>query len=284
MIDPTAFTAPIQNALSEGHPGRRLQRRRAATAASPTSARTCSCPASRWASTSWRCCPAAATSRCSSRRRARPTSSRASTAPSRRSRRTQRSSTHVVATGAAVPQELSTIESFWPGPHELQGHVRGRRRQHAELLQTIQKHGLKGKVKWRRLRPDADHRAAARTRATASSRSTSSPTCRASCRSSSCTCTRPRKGLTGVADVDTGLKFLDPTTAARTQHEEPLRGHQHVARASRRRAGRSAAVDSAGCRARPIRARRLKLHRGALRSAARPPVPLAAHGRCSSGS
>ena len=33
-----------------------------------------------------------------------------------------------VATGAAVPGELSTIDAYWVGPPEHQGHVRGRRR------------------------------------------------------------------------------------------------------------------------------------------------------------
>ena len=36
--------------------------------------------------------------------------------------------------------------------------------------------------------------------------------------------------LTGIADVNTGLKFLDKTTVgAVQQHEEPVRGHQHLA-------------------------------------------------------
>ncbi len=36
--------------------------------------------------------------------------------------------------------------------------------------------------------------------------------------------------LTGIADVNTGLKFLDKTTVAPVQqHQEPVRGHQHGA-------------------------------------------------------
>ncbi len=35
---------------------------------------------------------------------------------------------HTVATGAAVPGELSTIDAYWVGHHEHEGHVRGRRR------------------------------------------------------------------------------------------------------------------------------------------------------------
>ena len=39
--------------------------------------------------------------------------------------------THTVATGAGLPQELSTIDSYVDGAPEHQGLVRGRRRQHA---------------------------------------------------------------------------------------------------------------------------------------------------------
>ena len=35
---------------------------------------------------------------------------------------------HTVATGAAVPGELSTIEAYWVGPPHHEGDVRGRRR------------------------------------------------------------------------------------------------------------------------------------------------------------
>ena len=38
------------------------------------------------------------------------------------------------------------------------------------------------------------------------------------------------QSLTGIADVNTGLKFLDKTTVAPVQqHQEPVRGHQHAA-------------------------------------------------------
>ena len=46
------------------------------------------------------------------------------------SRQAPRSSTHVIATGAALPEELSTIDAYYVGPQGRQGHVRRRRRQH----------------------------------------------------------------------------------------------------------------------------------------------------------
>ena len=70
-----------QERAEREYPGRRLQRRREPPANDvwPTSARTCSSRANRWANTSRSSCPRA-TSRCSSRRRAQPTSSRGSKA------------------------------------------------------------------------------------------------------------------------------------------------------------------------------------------------------------
>ncbi len=67
--------------------------------------------------------------RCSSPRPARPTCSRASKAPEAAIKASGKPITvHTVATGAAVPGELSTIDAYWVGPHEHEGHVRGRRR------------------------------------------------------------------------------------------------------------------------------------------------------------
>ena len=104
-----------------------------------------------------------ATSRCSSRRPARRTSSRASTARSSVLKiALRRSRPHVIATGAAVPAELSVIDSYATGPPGHQGLLRRRRRQHAgpraddpEAQPALQ--GRQG----RRLRPHADHAEAA---------------------------------------------------------------------------------------------------------------------------
>ena len=64
--------------------------------------------------------------------------------------------------------------------------------------------------------------------ATSSSRSISSPISRASCRSCELYMYNVSQGLSGVADVDTGLKFLDKTTVLPySSHQEPVRGHRH---------------------------------------------------------
>ena len=55
IVDPKAFNAPVEKALSQGIPAYRLRR----TSGSATSARTCSSPACRWATASCRSCRAA---------------------------------------------------------------------------------------------------------------------------------------------------------------------------------------------------------------------------------
>ena len=105
---------------------------------------------------------ARATSRCSSRRRARPTSSRASTARRTRSRATSAIKPHVIATGAALPAELSVIDSYATGHPDTKGYFAvdagshaGPRPDDPEAQPALQ--GRQG----RRLRPDADHAEAA---------------------------------------------------------------------------------------------------------------------------
>ena len=100
--------------------------------------------------------------------------------------------THVIATGAAVPAELTVIESYFVGHPNTKGMFAVDAGSTQGVAQTIQKHGASGHASragamtcWKSPRNCSR-------RATSSSPSTSSPTCRASCRSSSCTSTRCR--------------------------------------------------------------------------------------------
>ena len=153
-----------------------------------------------------------ATSRCSSPRRARSTSSRGSTARWTRSSRTRRSRPTWSRPAPALPQELSTIDSYIAGAPEHQGLFAVDGGQHPGRRADDPEAQPEGKGSRAAATTYPDHPAAARRRLHRSSRSTSSPTCRASSRSCSCTCTRRRRALTGIADVNTGLKFLDKTT------------------------------------------------------------------------
>ena len=125
----------------------------------------------------------------------------------------QASRPHTIATGAAVPKELSTIDAYWQGHQDTKGMFAVDAGSTQGVAQVIKKYNLRGKgVKgggYDLLPPITE---AARRPARSTSRSTSSPTCRASCRSCSSTCTRRRGTLTGLADVNTGLKFLDKET------------------------------------------------------------------------
>ena len=180
---------PDDERAGQGHSRCSPTTRTSPTGASPTSARTCSSPGSRWARTS------------------------------RRSSRPATVALFIATPGSAnIQPRIDGAESVLKGTatkftvdrdrrgraagadddrgllarsHQLQGHLRGRRRQHAELLPDDQE-----------VRPEGQGRRAAATTsrrsprscsppATASSRSTSSPTFRASCRSSSCSSTRP---------------------------------------------------------------------------------------------
>ena len=133
----------------------------------------------------------------------------------------------VTATGAAVPQELTHDRGLLARSHQLQGHLRGRRRQH--------------------------RRAASRRSRSTTSRARSSAAVTTSRRSPQELLAagygqftidqqpylqgflpilelflyKASGGLSGIADVDTGLKFLNPTTVdPLQQHQEPLRGHR----------------------------------------------------------
>ena len=74
---------------------------------------------------------------------------------------------HTVATGAAVPAELSVIDAYSQGHPETKGYFAVDAGSTQSIAQTMQKHDLRSKgVKARRLRPHADHAEAAGRRPT----------------------------------------------------------------------------------------------------------------------
>ena len=202
---------------------------------SRTSARTCSCPGRRWASTSPRWCRPATSAlfiatpgSLNIQPRIDGAQDTLKTHPAIK--------THVVATGAALPGELTTIDSYVDGAPEHEGlSSPSTPAAPRASAQTIQKHNLKGKVKGggydltpvtQQLlaggyiavhdRPAAlpagllpDHRAVPVQRLADPDRY------------------GRRQHGSEVPRQDDG--------GAVQQHEEPLRGHRHSAPASRRR-------------------------------------------------
>ena len=99
----------------------------------------------------------------------------------------------MIATGAALPKELSTVDAYYVGHKDVKGMFAVDAGSTQAVAQVIQKYKLRDKgVKgggydlleptMKLLRP-----------ASSTSRSTSSRTCRASSRSSSCSSTRRRR-------------------------------------------------------------------------------------------
>ncbi len=165
------------------------------------------------------------TSRSSSRPRVRPTCSLASTGRSPCSSPTRRSRPATVATGAAVPAELSTIDSYVTGHSDVKGPVRRRRRQHAErgpdraeALAAPQ--GGQG----RRLRPHADRPRSCSPHDQIDFTIDQQPYLQGFLPVLELYLYAVSKTLTGMADVNTGLKFLDK------RHREALQQHQVAVR------------------------------------------------------
>ena len=77
----------------------------------------------------------------------RSTSSRASTARSKTLKKYPAITTHVIATGAAVPAELTVIESYLAGHPNTKGMFAVDAGSTQGVAQTIQKHGATGTVK-----------------------------------------------------------------------------------------------------------------------------------------
>ena len=120
---------------------------------------------------------------------------------------------HIVATGAGLPQELSTIDSYIPAHSSFKGFfaVDGGSTQYTG--QVIQKHNLKGKVK------GGGYDLTPVTQQTLASGALQftidqQPYLQGFLPVLELYMYKASQSLTGIADVNTGLKFLDKTTVA----------------------------------------------------------------------
>ena len=119
--------------------------------------------------------------------------------------------THVVATGAAIPAELSVIDSYASGHPNTKGMFAVDAGSTQGVAQTIQKHNLKGKVKGGGydLTPITEQLLAAdQIQFTIDQQ----PYLQGFFPILELYMYNVTQKLTGIADVNTGLKFLDPTT------------------------------------------------------------------------
>jgi simple sugar transport system substrate-binding protein len=120
---------------------------------------------------------------------------------------------HVVATGAALTQELSTIDAYITGHPSYKGFFAVDGGSTQSIGQTIQKHGLNGKVK------GGGYDLTAITQQTVASGAMQftidqQPYLQGFLPILQMYMYKASQSLTGVADVNTGLKFLDKTTVA----------------------------------------------------------------------
>jgi simple sugar transport system substrate-binding protein len=117
----------------------------------------------------------------------------------------------VHATGAAVPQELTTIESFWPGHTSYKGIFAVDGGSTQSCFQTIKKYNLKGKVKCGGydLTPITEELLAA---GYGQFTIDQQPYLQGFLPILELFLYKASGGLSGIADVDTGLKFLNQTT------------------------------------------------------------------------
>jgi simple sugar transport system substrate-binding protein len=119
----------------------------------------------------------------------------------------------VTATGAAVPQELTTIETFWTGHTSYKGLFAVDGGSTQSVGQTIQKYKLKGKVVGGGydLTPITQNQLAAGNMAFTIDQQ---PYLQGFIPALELFLYGASKHLSGIADVDTGLKFLDQKTVA----------------------------------------------------------------------
>jgi len=117
----------------------------------------------------------------------------------------------VQATGAAVPAELTAIEAFWAGHTSYKGLFAVDAGSTQSLLQTIQKNNLKGKVKGGGydLTPITEKLLAA---GYGQFTIDQQPYLQGFLPVIELFLYKASNGLSGIADVDTGLKFLTPKT------------------------------------------------------------------------
>jgi len=119
--------------------------------------------------------------------------------------------THVIASGAAVPQELTVIESYLTGHPETKGMFAVDAGSTQGVAQTIQKHGAKEKVKgggYDLLEITEKLLSSGYIQFTIDQQ----PYLQGFLPIVELYLYKASKGLTGIADVDTGLKFLDKST------------------------------------------------------------------------
>jgi simple sugar transport system substrate-binding protein len=122
-------------------------------------------------------------------------------------------STHVVATGAAIPAELTVINSYAQGHPNTKGMFAVDAGSTQGVAQTIQKQSLKGKVKgggFDLLTPTIELLQAGYIQFTIDQQ----PYLQGFLPTLQLYLYLASDKLTGIADVDTGLKFLDQTTVA----------------------------------------------------------------------
>ena len=119
--------------------------------------------------------------------------------------------TDVIATGAAVPHELSTIEAYYQGHKDVKGMFAVDAGSTQGVAQTIKKNGLKDKVKgggYDLLPPIQQLLADGQIQFTIDQQ----PYLQGFFPVLELFLYQASKTLTGIADVDTGLKFLDSKT------------------------------------------------------------------------
>ena len=138
--------------------------------------------------------------------------------------------THVVATGAALTQELSTIQAYMTSHSSFKGFFAVDGGSTQSVGQTIQKQNLIGKVQGRWLRPHPDHSADGGVgRAAVHDRPAALP--------AGLPAHPAAVHVPGVTDPDRHRRRQHGSEVpgqddrgALQQHEEPVRGHQHLAR------------------------------------------------------
>ena len=204
---------PAHRRGAEGQdPRPRLQRGRArATRGWPTSARTCSPPAWRWASGS-RVSSPPATSRCSSPRPGQSNIQPRIDGALSVLRKVSGIKTHVITTGAELPAELSVIDSYAQSHPDTKGYFAVDAGSTQGLAQTIQKQKLRDKgVKGGGydLTPVTQKLLAADQ---IDFTIDQQPYLQGFFPIMELYLAKASGTLSGVADVNTGLKFLDKTT------------------------------------------------------------------------
>ena len=133
--------------------------------------------------------------------------------------------TTAIATGALLPDEIAKIEAYYLGHKDLKGMFAVDAGSTQAVGQTVAKYGLKYEGReGRRLRPHADDPEADRRRASWTSRSTSSRTCRVGCPVLQLFFYRYSSGLVAPSDTNTGILFVTkanvkPYLSTKTRYE-----------------------------------------------------------------